>query len=658
MNHKTKLLPKMAVNNIRKNGTTYFPFIAVSIFAVFTYFVFDLILNNDVMLTIPKANYALLLIRIGFSLLGIIMIPFLYYTNSFLIKRRKKELGLYSILGLEKKHIGIMMFWESLLIYGVVMAAALGLGLLFSKLIFLVLLNLAHLSVEATFTISSKAVADALLFYAFITVLNLFVNLFQVGKSNPVELMSDSRRGEKEPKHILLWSVAGLVCLLGGYYMAVSSKLDSMIFIAFFFAVLLVVVGTYYLFTSGSIALLRVMKRSKKLYYRPENFITVSGMLYRMKKSAAGLSNICIFGTMVIVTAVCTVAVYLGMDSLLSFVYPADFEISYFGEWMVDREPLQEQVKQLAEENKVTLEDFQIYKYCNVKVTQDNKVMKVRTDGDSYAQWYDLKLMTVEEYNYLQGTAEALTPSEVLVYSTGADFGYDTICLGEKEYQVKQELSDCKVDRKERNNIYLSYYTVILADENALAEAAAVYGVNAVDSTSMLCRFTPKGETGDIDRFYESLNGMGNFARLRDYRGAKADMESMYGGLLFIGIFFCLIFLICLLIIMYYKQVTEGFEDQKNFEIMQKVGMSDEEIRHTIKKQILLVFSLPLFGAVCHTAIAMKMVIMLMGTINLFEVKLIIACAVCVVLLFALFYSLCYRRTAGTYYRIVRKMQG
>ena len=192
MKSKMSLLPKMAVNNIRKNGSTYFPYIGVSIFAMFTYFVFDLILKNDIMHTLPKAVYAAVLVTIGFGLLGIIMVPFLYYTNSFLIKRRKKELGLYSILGMEKKHIGIMMFWESLMVYGIVMAGAIILGLLFSKLIFLLLLNLAGLPVEADFSVSPRAVLDALVFYAFITGLNLFVNLVQVGKARPVELMSES----------------------------------------------------------------------------------------------------------------------------------------------------------------------------------------------------------------------------------------------------------------------------------------------------------------------------------------------------------------------------------------------------------------------------------------------------------------------------------
>ena len=340
MNGKINLLPRMAATNIRKNGSTYLPYIGISIFAMFTYFVFDLILKNDIMLTLPKGVYALVLVEIGFGLLNCIMVPFLYYTNSFLIKRRKRELGLYSILGLEKKHIGIMMFWESLMIYGIVVVLAIGLGLLFSRLVFLLLLNLAKMPVNVEFAVSPGAVRDTLIFYAFITGLNLFVNLIQVGKTNPVELMGASRSGEKTPRFTWLWSVVGILALGEGYRKAIEAKLNSMLFVDFFLAVFLVIAGTYFLFTSGSIVFLRLMKRNKKLFYRPDNFITVSGMLYRMKKNAASLSNICVFSTMVIITVVCSLSVYLGLDSIVVSRFNRNVQIYFVGQNPTDRQSL------------------------------------------------------------------------------------------------------------------------------------------------------------------------------------------------------------------------------------------------------------------------------------------------------------------------------
>lgn len=660
MNQQISLLPRMAANNIRKNGQVYFPYIGVSIFAVFTYFVFDLIRKNDIMYTLPRAAYAAMLVSIGFVLLGLIMVPFLYYTNSFLIKRRKKELGLYSILGLEKKHIGFMMFYESLFVYVVVIAAAVLMGLIFSKLIFLLLLNLAKLPVEAEFTISMGAIADTAVFYAFITGLNLFVNLVQVGKSNPVELMSDSRRGEKEPRLIGLWSAVGIAALAAGYRMAVSARLNSMIFTDFFGAVFLVILGTYFLFTSGSIAMLRFLKKRKGFYYRPENFITVSGMLYRMKKSAASLSNICVFSTMVVITVVCTVAVYLGMDAILSSGFSREFEVYFFGNDRAEGEVLQKGAAELAMQNQVVLQDELEYSYVKVRAYQDGGVFRKEGKPYDYSGWKNLILMTQEEYNLLEGTEEVLQPGEILLFSEGADFGRSSAVFEELEYPIGRELQESKIGRKLPENGFANAYLIVFADRDALDKVSQVYGVDGFQSSSYFYGFLPEGTQENVDNFSEKLeayvSGLTGFAQYKDYRDNMKDQESMYGGLLFIGIFFGSIFLICLLIIMYYKQITEGYEDQKNFEIMQKVGMGDGEIRRTIKKQIRMVFILPLMGAVLHTAVGMQMVYMLMGAIGFFEKGLLAACTLGGCMVFAIVYSLSYRRTSMAYYRIVRKM--
>ncbi len=673
MKSKMSLLPRMAVNNIRKNGSTYFPYIGVSIFAMFTYFVFDLILKNDVMQTLPKAFYATVLITIGFVLLGIIMVPFLYYTNSFLIKRRKKELGLYSILGLEKKHIGIMMFWESLIVYTIVMAGAIALGLLFSKLIFLLLLNLVRMPVDVAFSISPAAIADALLFYAFVTGLNLFVNLVQVGKARPVELMSDSRRGEKEPKHIAIWTVLGALSMGAGYYLAASSKLDGMIFMNFFLAVFLVIVGTYFLFTSGSIALLRFLKKRKSYYYRADNFVTVSGMLYRMKKNAASLSNICIFATMVIITVICTVSVWLCTDSIIRFMRPRNFEISFMGRQEenalklevtepAEKDAFRQELEKLATENGVTLTDFLEREFVAIDAYKEKEHFQTveAENRFDYANWYDVDLMTVDAYNRMENTGMSLAEDEVLVFTTGPDFGEPEISFGSFTFRVKEELKQCSVRKKAQANSFNARYLVVFAGEEQLRSVAADFGVNADSTLVFQMAFTPVGDDTSVNAFAEKMNTLfgekEGFAGITDYREDITDLESMYGSLLFIGIFFGAIFLICLLIIMYYKQVTEGFEDQKNFEIMQKVGMSDEEIRRTIRKQILLVFTLPLAGAILHTIVGMKMVMALMRAIGCFEIGLMMWCTVAVCALFAFVYSICYRRTSTAYYRIVRKM--
>ncbi len=660
MKRKLSLLPGMAVNNIRKNGSTYFPYIGVSIFALFTYFVFDLIQRNDVMMTVPKGAYAAALVMIGFVLLGLIMVPFLYYTNSFLIKRRKKELGLYSILGLEKKHIGVMMFWESLIIYGVVTVSAIILGLLFSRLVFLLLLNLAKMQVDVEFTISPVAIIDTLIFYAFITGLNLFVNLVQVGKANPVELMSDARRGEKEPRFVALWSIAGVLALGIGYRMAVLSRLDNMIFTNFFLAAFLVIIGTYFLFTSGSISFLRILKGRKKFYYRPENFITISGMLYRMKKSAASLSNICVFSTMVMITVACTVSVYLGMDSIVSYRISRDVEVFYSYSENPDLEQIRQQAALLAEKNNVLLKDELVFPYAEVKTCQEGNRMRDRRQDDNYMNWTIVKLMTVDAYNEMEGASVSLEEGQALIFSTGADFLADRILMGDEEFVIKEELQSNSFCEKKVNDTFNKEYLLVVRDMDAVTRAGASFGVDGIRDTTCRYGFNPSGEKENIDSFSQELNQYASevtgFMGFSDHRERMSEQESMYGGLLFIGIFFGSIFLICLLIIMYYKQITEGFEDQKNFEIMQKVGMSDGEIRRTIRKQVSMVFALPLVGALLHTVMGMKMVCMLLGAINFFETNLLIIVSAAVCLVFACVYVLCYSRTSRTYYRIVKQM--
>ncbi|MCR2050234.1 FtsX-like permease family protein [Acetatifactor muris] len=654
------LLPRMAATNIRKNGSVYFPYMGAGIFAMFTYFVFDLILKNDVMRTLPKGVYALMLVQIGFGLLGLIMIPFLYYTNSFLIKRRKRELGLYSILGLEKKHIGIMMFWESLIIYAIVLVGAIGLGLVFSRLIFLLLLNLAKMSVDVKFSISFRAIADTVIFYAFIMGLNLSVNLVQVGRANPVELMGDSRKGEREPRWIGLWSIVGLAAMILGYRMAMEAKLDSGIFINFFLAVFLVILGTYFLFTSGSIAVLRFFKKRKGFYYRSENFITVSGMLYRMKKNAASLSNICVFSTMVIITVVCTVAVYLGMESIVTSNFNREFEVNFFGRGEVDRNALRQETAELAARHGVVLEEEMEYSFVEARAYQKEDAFQTEAP-DEYAKRKQLYMMTVEEYNLLENAQKSLRPKEVMIFSSGADYANETVSFGDMEYAVKEELYESRIRQKHSNNTFEWTYCIVFADQAQLQEVSSLFGINSLEQMSYQYGFCPEGRKADIDAFSRELetqvSALPDFAEYVDRRQWMEEQESMYGGLLFIGIFFGAIFLICLLIIMYYKQITEGFEDQKNFEIMQQVGMGDGEIRRTIRKQISMVFGLPLLGAMCHTAVGMRMVYMLMGAIGFFETGLLMACSVGGCLVFALVYSLSYRRTSTAYYRIVRKME-
>lgn len=671
MKGKGHLLPRMAAGNIRRNYGVYFPYVGVSIFALFTYFVFDLIRKNEAMYTLPKGGYAVVLINVGFSLLGVIMIPFLYYTNSFLIKQRKRELGIYSILGMEKKHIGVMMFWESLMLYGIVAASAMALGLLFSRLLFLLLLNLARLPVDIAFTVSPQAVWNALSFYGFITFLNLFANLIQVGKAKPMELMREAKGGERQPKLIPFWSLAGLAALGAGYFLAMTIQFDRNIYTHFFMAVFLVVIGTYFLFTSGSIVFLRAMKKRKGLYYKAENFITVSGMLYRMKKNAAGLSNICIFSTMAIITVVCTVAVRLGMDSILDNSFENTMEVAFLGKDPIDREELASYIDRAAGENGVQISEYVDYSSVQIGVSLEQNIFYGEQQTDrlltgnqaiiGIAMGRELVLVTLAEYNRLEGTEESLGYGEVLLYSEGKATGWDSVSFGDHNYTVKREIERCNVREKTGSGDTTAYsYVVVAADEGQLTEIAACLGVDASETWSYYCGFEPTGQEQALNAFSEAVygyvSGLNGYAEYQDHRQRMEELESSYGGLIFVGVFFGLIFLICLLAAMYYKQITEGLEDRKNFEIMQKVGMDDNEIRNTIKRQVRMVFLLPLAGALLHTLVGMRVVKLMLVSIHFYETWLLIGSALGVSLVFAIVYGICYKRTSQAYYRIVRQM--
>lgn len=673
---KIKLLPAMALKGIISNGNVYFPYLAAGIFSVFTYFVFASILQNDLMKTLPRSAYAWSLLMIGKGLLAVILLFFLIYANSFLVKRRQREFGIYNILGLEKKHIASMLFFEVVLIYTVVLAGGIILGLVLAKLLFLVLLRMCSLPIETEFVFLPEAFRETLIFFFWVYAANFCNNLWQMGKAKPVDLMSGSKKGEKEPKLLWVWALFGIAALGGGYYCSITSKIDSTIFTDFFLAVFLVIIGTYLLFTSGSIAFLKLVKRKKRFYYRPKNFITISGMLYRMKKSAASLSNICIFSTMVIITLVCTVSLYLGMDGIVHFVTPYDVTVEYQEEKAAKEEVWQE-IGLLEEKYGIAAQRVDIYEKMNLSTRKDGNSF-VKADNQFFAaDSYSFYILTWEEYAGIEsggvnGSAvsrdlDGISENEVLIYCSGQDFGYHEVNFFGEKLMVKEELPDFFPEPKAYGNLLGSRYLMVVRDKQvkdslikAWCNANGVADVEEfINSETQYVRVVLEGEDKEKADFIRDFAAWGQsrpgFSKLTNGVENRSDSVSMYGGLLFIGILFGLIFFMCLILIMYYKQITEGYEDRNSFDIMQKVGMSDKEIRGTVHRQILMVFGMPLVGALLHTMAGMFMVKGLMAAISLFNIELIIRCTAGVAILFVAIYGVSYLVTAKTYYKIVRQ---
>lgn len=662
--NKRKLLPRMAVKGIISNSTIYYPYFAAGIFAAFAYFVFASILNNDLIKTLPASAYAWVTLEIGKALLGIILLFFLIYANSFLIKRRKKEIGLYSILGLEKKHIGIMLFWETLISYVIVVMGGIIFGVVLSKVFFLLLLNLSHLPINAEFTFTWKAFRDTLYFFAVVFFIHFINQLWELGKSRPVELFAGSKKGEKEPKLLPLWTVAGIIALGMGYYTAICSEIDNMIFINFFMAVFLVIIGTYLLFTSGSVSFLKLLQRSKKIYYQPANFITVSGMLYRMKKNAASLANLCIFSTMVMITLSCTGSLWIGMEELVHFADPYDMTADFW-EDSLNAEETYKELGALEEKYGLSAERKDLFSFVKVScLKEENRFCR---KSENYIDDYSITFMTLEDYNKITGEREELQDREILLHSTGADLGFDTIEFMGIMCSVRKETDSLFPYPKVDKDSFSTEYIIVVKDRAARDELLYAWaeqnGVEDMEAflnsgSSKLCVLLAGEESqrrAFAEEFFCWCKEQQGFRACRDGLEHRAQTRSMNGGLLFIGIIFGLIFFSCLFMIMYYKQISEGYEDQGGFDIMQKVGMSDKEIKGTIHRQILLVFSIPLLGALMHTFAGMFMVDEMMSAIKFFNTRLIQECTVFVSVIFIAVYSISYLITARTYYRIIKK---
>ncbi len=656
-----KVLPKLAVTGILKNKEAYFPYLAASIFSVFIYFVFASILQNDIMRSLPKAEYILILMNIGLVLLGIILVPFLFYTNSFLIKRRKKELGLYSILGMEKYHIGIMMFYETVIIYLVAVVVGVIFGIVFSKMIFLLLLNMTKLPVDISFPFQIKALKGTIIFFAFVYFLNLITNLLQVGKANPTELLQGGKKGEKELKHLWIPAIIGVVTLGMGYKMAITSQIDEMIFLNFFGAVFLVIIGTYFIFTSGSIVLFKALKKQKHFYYKPKNFVTISGVLYRMKKNAASLVNICIFSTMVIITLLCTISLYIGTDEILEYEYPCDMELSFYEE-DYQKEKVENIIETMKQKHSITIEQRFEYTYQRILLEQiENYFRAIPEEGGNSKNYNWVRFFTLEDYNREMKENESLKENEILCFSNGADLDISEIKIEEEVFSVKKELKELGLEGKKEENNYSKKYFIIVKDKEILDRITNHFLERGATKRKHDLLFSISGEEKEREEFIkeveQALTDEGSFESFSFRNGIenKDITVSMNGGLLFIGIFFGIVFCMCLILILYYKQITEGYEDKDKFEIMQKVGMSDKEVKGTIKRQILLIFFMPLFGAILHTIIAIKMIEGLLAVLYLFNHHLILTCTFIIILTFSIFYLIAYLFTSKTYYRIVQR---
>ena len=669
------LFGKLAVQNIRNNRSTYIPYMLTCIFCIAMMYMMEFLRDCPTLeKAVPQASEVRLIVGTGEVVVGIFCVIFLIYSNSFLMKRRQKEIGLYNILGLEKGHIGKVMFLETIMTSLLSLAAGIGFGILGSKLSLLLLFRFLHVPAVLGFYVSITGILFCIAGFGGIFLVILALNLTRVRMNNPVELLKGGNTGEREPRVKWLMAFLGVICLGVGYYLAVTTESPIQAIFIFLLAVILVMAGTYLLFTAGSIVVLKVLRWNKKFYYKTKNFTAVSGMLYRMKQNAVGLASICILSTGVLLMISSTVCLNSGLDDIMNKRCPADVNVLYRGNSYEDLEKMREKLLGKIE-NQVSYEKINTeIAFSSTLVGSEDGSWKFANVDGSYlmAMPASLETLTVvpqEEYARVTGEEISLAPGEVLAYHNGKTDG-ETLEIHNKVYQVKEWLKNYQYvgdNFSSMDSLKLvvndeDFFALFLQQEKVYQSAMSLMELetDVYLSGSEEEKYASATKVSDLaTELLDSEKAAGTIEVGMNYNTIKQDLYnsfySMFGGILFLGIFLGLLFLMGAAMIIYYKQVSEGYEDKERFEIMQKVGMTHKEVKSSIHRQILMVFFLPLGMAALHIAMAFPMVKRLLALFSMTNSGLFARCTVVTLLVFALVYGVIYGLTAKVYYKIVER---
>lgn len=658
--------PKLAFLNLKKNHKTYVPYLFTCILTIMLFYALSAIGMNSGLEQIRGGTVIGTVMEWVTALTGGFSLIFLFYTNSFLIKQRRKELGLYQVMGMDKKNLSLMMLWETLITAAVSLGAGLLLGLALGKLMFLIFLKVVHFPVPLDFAVEPEALLQTVRLFLAVFLMNLAWNLFRVARSKISEMVGASRAGEREPRGKWILAIFGLASLGSGYYIAQTADSPLSAVNVFFFAVILVIIGTYLLFISGSIVLLKALKKNKNYYYKTKHFTAVSGMLYRMKQNAAGLANICIMSTAVIVVLSVCVCLYAGIEDSLKNQFPKEVSVSIPDGSDEIRTKTVQLIQETAEEADVKVTGELGYRSfllpCMLKgdtAMFGNAV--TYGDEEGFTESYrGMVLIPLEDYKAVTGENETLQEGEALIYAPEDEYAYDTILLGDVPYTVKEVQENVPLVAEGMMSNVVQMFYVILPDVSSVEYLAKEYGFSTeeLNHVGYNAWFDLEGDAQDKEEMVRLLEEMIVQENPNSYVQYKEDYRQstyvMNGGALFIGIFVGALFLISTVLIIYYKQISEGYDDRENYQIMQKVGMDRREVRRTIRSQILAVFFLPLLGAFLHVAFAFRVMTMLLEVMYVLNVPLFLVCTAGVTAVFTLFYVIVYMVTSREYYRIVR----
>ncbi len=655
---------KLAAENIKKNSKTYIPFMLTCIITIAMFYIILSLSGNPGIAAMRGASFITMFMSIGSVTVGIFAVIFLFYTNSFLIKRRKKEFGLYNILGMEKRHISVVVFIE--IFYTAAISLIIGLpgGILLDKLMYLIISRLLNVEVTLGFYVSVESLIASVIFFGAIFFFIFLNTLRQICFSNPIELLKGESMGEREPKTRWLMTVLGVGCLGAGYYISVTTRDIASAFMLFFLAVILVILGTYMLFTAGSVFILKTLRKNKRYYYKTKHFISVSGLIYRMKQNAAGLANICILSTMVLVMISSTSCLMMGMDEILKENFPYDLTLEVRrAYWSEDSEEKLSQFDEAVDiiteyEKEISRADF-LYVMDFVGYFQDGKVSFEGTSSP-----YFLCFVTAEDYNKAFGGELVLKKGEIAaapLNKDDANFNSESINLFGIECKIKEK-ADYFYAHNGDNNVIAEKAAIILSDIDAMHELSDKYREFYEISESgyrgdkvININFTANDEKRHNAILSDLAEKTGDFVLLTSRADGKYNFLDLYGGLFFLGLFLGTLFIMAAVLIIYYKQISEGYDDKKRFEIMQNVGLSKGEVRASIHSQVLTVFFLPLVMAGIHMTAAFPILKSLLEGMGMTKTWLFLSCTAVSFLVFAVFYIVVYLLTARSYYKIVSR---
>ena len=660
---------KLALTNIRKNRRIYVPYILTCILTIMMdYLVRSLSVNPGLEDMYGGSSIALTL-GLGTRVIALFAFIFLFYTNSFLIKRRKKEFGMFNILGMEKKHLGRMLLTETILVTVMSIGLGLGFGILLDKAMFLLMCKVVGTKISLGFFVSGSVIWSTVRLFCAIYLVIYLKSVYTIRISSPIELLRGSSEGEREPKTKALYAFLGAALLGTGYGLAITIRDPIASIGVFFVAVILVVIGTYLLFTAGSIVILKLLKKNRKFYYQPRNFISVSGMLYRMKQNAVGLANICILSTMVLVMLSSTTSLMFGMEDMLNVRYSNDFAVRSREPDVEQNDKIFQKIEEYCQNACIPVEHKVRYKSLSFIAEEkggwfetDSQAIDVKGD---VSERCSLFLVPLSDYNASSEEARTLEGNEALLFSNYEAYKEPVLGIFDKKYQIAEYLDDFLGNSASDMNIITSYYVVVTDEEFGKREEISGKELGELGTVQTYYGFDTSASKKEQEALAERILNIivevgeeyeGNFSGYMEARvSERQEFMGIYGGLFFLGLFLGTLFIMATVLIIYYKQIAEGYEDRERFEIMQKVGMTQNEVKGTIRSQVLTVFFLPIIVAGIHIMAAFPLIRLLLAVIGMVNAKLYLLCTLTAFLAFTVLYVIIYSLTARTYYKIVRR---